>query len=471
MKRFLRNNALLALQPFITKAIAYVVIPLYTLKLSPIEFGNVEYILALGVFFKTFISMSTTSSFWKYINEKEKWASGQVIFSVIIIPVSLGTLGLTCLLIGCILFPHFISPYLIIFCLSEIISILYMVVNLVIRNNFNATRFLFITFLYVLSFISSSYLFVGKLGLKEYGVFYSYLLSSVIVGFGSASLLKNHLQYSINIPLIKDIIRYSFPLMLTNLVAIVISLNDRILIKLIRNPEELGLYMYGVKFSAIIKSIFIDVFFIVWNPIRWRIYHLRDGEEIFSSLSRLLFVLFIVGGFAASSISYFLGQVLSENPVFSKGLVVVPIITFAHVLFGMYYYSVMGLLFKNQTRKILLVSIAVLGCSLVLNVLLIYVMGFYGSAIAMFISFLGMFLLGNYLSQKVYRIDSFRKRNLFVVVVYVTVNIWAWAAEITLPLNVLNLAFICVTIAINTRDFQLIFRHRNRFKQAIHDVS
>jgi O-antigen/teichoic acid export membrane protein len=471
VRRFLMSNGLLATQPFISKVVAYVVIPLYTLHLTPAEFGNVEYVLAIGVFFKTFISMSTTSSFWKFINEKNLYKSEQVVFSVLIIPIFFGSIIITILLFTKLIAPEFMDLNVLIYCFSEIISIFYMVVNLVIRNSFNATRFLLITFLYVLSFVSSSYLFVGILELKEGGVFYSYLLSSILVATGSLSILRKHVVCELHPKLIRKIVSYSLPLMMTNMVVIIAGFNDRILIKLLQGEEQLGIYMYGVKFSALIRSLFIDVFFILWNPIRWKVYHMDSGKKIFSSLSRVLFIVFLLSGFAWSSFSTLVGTTMLQDNSYAPGLIIIPVVTFGHVFFAMYYFSVMGLLFTEKTKIILYISLIVVVVSITLNALLIPLLGFYGSALAGLGSNLLMFQLGEYFSQRYYPIDRFRKRNVGIIVCYVLTNFVLWRFEVKPQLEFMNLIFVAFSVIVNLHDIQILYRSRKELTNSIINVS
>ncbi len=471
MKRFLYSNALLALQPFISKAVSYVIIPLYTLHLTPEEFGSVEYVLAVGVFFKAFISMSTTTSFWKFITEKSEHPSGQVIYSVLVIPFVLGTTILVFLVLLHWTDADLVSRNLIVYCISEILSMLYLVVTLVIRQKFNALQFIIVNALYATTFIASSYLFVGRLGMKEEGVFYSYLATGLVVGMGSARVMWNQIVPVFSWPLTKEIVRYSYPLMLTNLVAITATFSDRLLLTHMKGEEELGLYMYGVKFSALLRSLFIDVFFIVWNPLRWKIYHLENGKEIFGLLSRLLFAVFLVGGFVASSASWHIGNQMASSPQYVTGLVVVPIGTFAHVFYAMYYFSIMGLLFASKTRLILYISLLAVAVNLVTNMLLIPVLGFKGCAVALLISNAAMFVVGSVLSQRYYPVIPSRKRNIALIVAYCAYHGSSGFGWPQVNPDLLNGVFLALAVVLNIGDFKQFYSKRLILFKAVDHVS
>jgi O-antigen/teichoic acid export membrane protein len=424
MKKFLLSSGVLALQPFITKLISYFVIPLYTFNLSPEQFGNVEFILAIGVFFKTFISMSMTSTFWKYVNEEDKWDVREVVYNIILISFSLGGIILLPVVIYMLVFDQFtlFNTNLAVYFLSEILSVLYMVSNLVIRSDFSLKKFLIITFSYVVFFIASNYFFIDYLKLKEDGVFYSYLCSAVFVSLSSFLILYNKIRFKVNRVLIRDIVKYSFPLMLTNIVAIVIMFSDRILIRNIKGSYDLGLYSFGFKFGALIKSLVIDVFFIVWNPVRWKIYKNEQGELIFSVFSKILFIVFPLVGFISVILSVWIGELLASNDIYNEGLKIVPLVTFGYIFYGLYYYSVMGLLFKEKTKHIAKIVFICSCFNVAVNILLIYMLGYIGAAIGAFVTYLFMFLYGYFESDKHYSIGKLNILTLSLVLLLIITN-------------------------------------------------
>jgi O-antigen/teichoic acid export membrane protein len=471
MKNFLLNSGILAIQPFITKIIAYFVIPLYTFALSPIEFGNVEYVLAIGVFFKTFISMSMTSTFWKYIGDSEKWDPKEVIFNIIFISFLLGFI-VVAIFITFFFFSNTFSEInrnTITFFISEIISILYMVANLVIRNNFSIRNFLVLTFSYIIIFISSNYLFLDFLNLKENGVFYSYLISSVCVGFGSVLILRKQLIFKVKKDLISDIIKYSFPLMITNIIAILIMFSDRILIKYFRGSHELGLYSFGFKFGALIKSVIIDVFFIIWNPIRWKIYRDNNGNEVFEIISKILFILFPLVGFASVILSDIVGKLLTSDEQYIEGLKIIPLITFGYIFYGLYYYVVMGLLFKEKTvliTKIVLISSVL---NIFINILLINLVGYYGAAITAFLTYTFMVIYGSRISNKYYSSGQINYKTIFIIYFFLLSFYIVTEYEI-LNTYLISVIFSILIIAFNYSEIKKIKKNIQLLKNVLRNV-
>ncbi|ALM49898.1 hypothetical protein AMR72_13875 [Flavobacterium psychrophilum] len=456
MKKFLLNSGILALQPFITKIIVYFVLPLYTLCLTPVQFGEVEYLLAIGVFFKTFISMSMTSSFWKYVGDNQRWKEGEVVFSILLISSVLGCVITLLFFLYCCIFQDFkaINVSLIIYFVSEIISLAYMVVNLVIRNNFNVRKFLFITFLYVVTFVLCNYLFVYYLDLGIKGVFYSYLLSASIVLIGAVSILKDHIVIKFDKSLIFDILKYSFPLMLTNLIAIIIMFSDRILIKNLRGSYELGIYSYGFKFGSLIKSVVIDVFFIIWNPIRWKIYRNPNGEKIFAVISKAIFILFPIVGFLTVIVSKFVGELLAVNDDYTTGFKIIPFITFGYIFYGLYYYSSMGLLFKDKTGLIAKIVFSVSCFNVILNFILITGFGYIGAGLCAFVTYIAMFFLGHFYCNKYYNIGPINYSSVLLMIIYLAVTMFI-SVNILIDI-ILGLGFIFMLLILNIRNLRYI---------------
>lgn len=432
----LKSNFFLLLQPFASKVVAYFVIPIYTLCLSPAEYGYVEYILTIGIFFKTFISMSTSSSFWKFITDKNNWDYKVVVFNILLIPIVLGVFIILIYLWICYfvgkadLFNHNILIYF----LSETIAIIYLITNLLIRHRFVMLHFVMITICYIITFVGFNYLFVYYWDLKSNGVFYSYLFSNIFVGLLCLNILTNSIRFKFDWKLTKEIIKYSFPLMLSNIVVIIMLFSNKLIIRYFAGDYDLGIFSYGYKYGSVLKSFIFDCFFIIWNPIRWSVFRKSNYKEVFNILTKCYYVLCPLMSMCVITIIYYVAKSLTLDVEYMRGIVLMPFISISTMLWGIYYFAITGLLLIDKTKIIFYITLCVTLLNVIMNLVLAKE-GYVGACIAMFISNFILLLLGQYFNNKHFDVgiknSFFIKQDglyilmglLFFTIMYVNISI------------------------------------------------
>ena len=121
--RLIKNTGIIAIGNLSTKLVSFLLLPLYTSILSTSEYGTVDYIISLSVFFAPVISLLMDESMFRFLidckNDKEKTQVisisliyiliGSIIFLFIALPVKY-------------LFNFSYANYLIVYVLSIVLS-------------------------------------------------------------------------------------------------------------------------------------------------------------------------------------------------------------------------------------------------------------------------------------------------------------------------------------------------------------
>ena len=219
------------------------------------------------------------------------------------------------------------------------------------------------------------------------------------------------------------------PLMVGNIAYFVISFSDRFFIEHYSGLKELGLYSFGCKFAGLTNAFMLGPFFLAWNPMRWHIYELDNGKEIFARFNILLLILVPVFCLCIISVAVVLGAVMTVDKTFIIGFQIMPMIAFCHVFYGLFYFNQMGMLFEKKTRIIMRIIIAAGVMNLILNYLLIPAYGMLGASVATICSYLLMFIAGGCFSQRYYTIErnlSFETFQIILFLIYVFVLTWLY---------------------------------------------
>jgi O-antigen/teichoic acid export membrane protein len=407
VKRFLKDTTIYALEPVLTKGIIFLLVPLYTSCLSPADFGNLQYILTFGAFFTAFIDLGLFSSFWKYRSESSPYGRDEVVLNTVLTIVFCGC----CLLMISILFKTVFAQrsllgwLVIIYFGSAVVRKVFETALLLMRANFKATLYVTASVIHAVFLLGTNVLFVAHFRMNFSGIIYSYLITSIAISGAFCCIIMKDMGGKINLQLIKDMLGYGAPIMAANLAAIAISLSDRFFLKAYSTDSELGLYSYGCKFAELIQVLLVNSFFLAWNPLRWEIYEMKNGKEIFARFYRVFLMGLPILALLLLGFVLLLAPYVTFNSEYLKGFRIIAIVTFSYVFHGMYYFNAMGMLFEKKTMVIMLIIMGSGVTSLVLNYFLVPPMGMLGAALAGIASYLQMFLLGRYFSQRYYVVE------------------------------------------------------------------
>ncbi len=179
-----------------------------------------------------------------------------------------------------------------------------------------------------------------------------------------------------------------------------IDFSDRIMLLRIRDQHELGLYAIGMRISAALLFV-LAAFRTAWPAFA---YSIRDDEEAKRTYGFVLTYVTFFSSWAALGLG--LGSPwivrLLTTPDFYSGADVVPLLSFAFVIFGAYVIVVtsIGRAGRRGSNWIVTGSAAVL--CVVLNLILIPPYGMIGAAISMVASYFAMFLGITWKAQRVF---------------------------------------------------------------------
>ncbi len=277
-------------------------------------------------------------------------------------------------------------------------------------------------------------LFYSKLDVGY--IFISYLLASFITllllipEIGAA--FKN---YRFSGSLLKQILKYSLPLMLAGLAGMTTDTLDRILLKyLITVPEgvananqyimaQIGIYGANAKI-AIIMVLFIQAFRYAAEPFFFNYSDKKDAKELYAKVMKY-FIIFGLTVFVGISllldvVQYFIGATYRE------GLVVVPILLISKLLFGIVFNLSIWYKLTNLTKYGAILAFTGAFVSIALNFYLIPLYGYLGAAWTSIASYSVMIILSFLLGRRYYLI----KYDLKDILLYFSVALFVYFVSV-----------------------------------------
>jgi len=224
------------------------------------------------------------------------------------------------------------------------------------------------------------------------------------------------IKYSINIPLLKKMLSYGWPLLVASLAIIVNENADKIMLKWMLKDTlgvdgatgMVGIYGACYKISIII-SIFIQAFRYAAEPFFFNQAKEQDATKSYAMVMKYFVIVcsFIFLGVMLymDVIKYFV-----RKEEYWVGLNVVPYLLLANICLGIFYNLSIWYKLSGKTRYG--AGIAIIGAiiTITMNYILIPFIGYLGSAITTLVCYFSMVLISYWLGQKYYPVKYPLKR-------------------------------------------------------------
>lgn len=193
----------------------------------------------------------------------------------------------------------------------------------------------------------------------------------------------------IDFSLIKKMAKYSFPLVLGNLAAWILSLSDRYIIEIFRGTREVGLYSanYNIAHGSII--LISSLFWLSSGPILMHIWE-KEGEDkskdFLTKVTRYYFMICLPMVIGISVLSKPVINIMAGEQYF-EGYKIIPFVSAGIFLLGLQKRFNDGLLLCKRTNPIAFSIIAAGFLNILLNRVFVPEYGYFAAAITTFISY------------------------------------------------------------------------------------
>jgi len=449
IKSLVGQTAIYGLSSIIGRFLNFLLVPLYTRLFLAHEYGVVIELLTYVAFLLIILTYGMETGLFRF-SQNKNYSKAEVYSS------SLSSLFVTSVFFIVIvsLFYNQIAEFLLYGEHPEYILLLGLTVGidafsalpfaeLRIRNK--AARFATIKFinigisislnLFFLIFLPQVYgndnviynLFYNELDVGY--IFISYLITSIVtLLILLPEIISTLKKLNFRRRLLKQMLKYSIPLMFAGLAGMTSETLDRILLKyliivpeLVENSSEyimsqIGIYGANIKI-AIIMVLFVQAFRYAAEPFFFNYSKNSDSKELYARVMKYFIIfsllVFVVITLFIDYVKYFI------DINYHEGLSIVPILLMSKLLFGIIFNLSIWYKLTNLTKYGAILAFSGAFISVTLNVLLIPKFGYLGSAWASFFSYLVMMILSFFLGKKYYKI----KYDLLNILIYFIIAI------------------------------------------------
>lgn len=413
-------------------------LPVYTLVLSPTEYGVIAVLLSLELIVRVLSRWGVDAAFMRYYTECRDAQSRQRLASTLAVFLAAVSGTLLCagiavspwlspLLLGK---PGYVLPLQLLF-LNALLGCFNFLPFHVLRLEGRARTFVALTFSVNLSTLLAKFALVVVFRWGVLGVY----LADTLVAIGLTLVLLPRfgvmLRPVFSRALLRECLRFGLPRLPHGIAHQITSSTDRYFLSLFRPSWEVGIYQIGATLAMGMK-LFLSAFETAWAPFYFREMHERGAKETFSVVTTygLATLALLSAGLAA--VAFDLVRLMA-TPQYVGAARVVPWLGLAVAFQGIYLLTSIGLNISKRTAYYPVATGSAAVTSAVLNLLLIPRFGMLGAAWAAVAAYGVLAAVAFAFSRRFYPIDYEWGRLLRVVMAAVA----AWlAGSLVLPASV-----------------------------------
>lgn len=461
----LKNTVIVSIGKIATQFITFFLLPIYTAVLTSEEYGIVDLLNTLTSLFLPIATLQIEQGVFRYLidcrEEKEKQTKIiTTVFRFLIIQAAMYIIIFSGI-------SFFIKNDYKYFLAGNLLACMFSTILLQIcRGLGDNSKYAFGSFISGVITVVLNVLFIVGFKLGAYGMLAATFIANILCA--TYILLSKKIYKYIKIKeydknILKDMIKYSVPLVPNMISWWVVDASDRTIISTILGIGKNGIYSAANKFTAVFTSLY-SVFNLTWTESASVNINSPDKDEFFS---RILDVTLRFFGSLAIGIIAFMPFVfpILINQKFAEAYYQIPIL----MVGGMFniLVSFIGSIYvaKKITKEIAKTSVLAATINIIINLISIKWIGLYAASISTLIAYFSMFIYRYIDSRKYVKLKVNKKLIISMLTVLATSIIVYYTQKTTL--QIINALLILIyAIVINKTSVKFIWD--NIRKKLIH---
>ena len=437
MKSLAKDTAIYGLSSIIGKFLNYLLVPLYTYVLArEADYGIVTNLYAWTALLLVLLTYGMETGFFRFANREDYDAKS--VYKTAYITLLISSASFSALMI---IFHQPIATVLGYPNHAEFVEMMFATVAVdafasipfaYLRYKKRPIAFAALKLLFVVLNIGFNLLFLIVLGKTD--VYYVFLSNVLATCIQTLCLLPMTMPKGgrFEFPILKDMLRYSLPLLVLGVAGIMNQTLDRILFPYLYSGDDAQtqLGIYGACFKvAMIMMMFTQAFRYAYEPFVFAKHKDRQSAEAYADAMKyyIIFSYLILLGviFYLDIFRY----IISSN--YWEGLKIVPVVLWTYVFQGIYFNVSFWYKLTDETKWGAYFSLIGLVITLVLQVVGVPLIGYWASCGSSLVCYLVIMLLSYFIGQKkapipydMKRIGLYTVLTVALLAVYYVLRIW-----------------------------------------------
>lgn len=447
-KDLAKNMAIVSISKICTQLITFFLLPVYTAVLSNEEYGVVDLLNTLTSLLLPIATLQIEQGIFRYLldcrENKEKQTTLITTVSKFILVQSA-----ICILIFLCASPFIHNEYKYFLMANLLMGILSSISLQICRGLGDNKTYAVGSFITGALTVILNVIFIVAFKWGAYGMLIATAISNLLCAI--YVFVKKKIYKYIDIKqndkkLLKDIVKYSVPLIPNMISWWIVSASDRTIISAVIGVAQNGIYSAANKFSGIFSTLY-SVFNLTWTESASININSEDRDEFFSKIFD--FIVRFFGSLCLGTIAvmpFVFGILVNEK--FAESYYQIPILILGSVFNILVSFLGSVYVAKKLTKEIAKTSIIAAIINIVVNIALINQIGLYAASISTVIAYFAMFIY-RWIDVKKYVNIKTNKTLIAVLSVSFLVAIITYYLKMKIISIVVLLAVIIIAIYIN----------------------
>lgn len=462
LKNLAKDTAIYGLSSIIGRFLNYLLVPLYTFKLSAASggYGIITNLYAYTALLLVILTFGMETTFFRFVNKED--AHPMRVYSTTLIAVgSVALIFVVLVLTGISPISHLMGydehpQYVAAMALCVAIDAFQCIPYAYLRYKKRPIKFAALKLLNIFLLIGLNigyFLLLPKLRPSmTYDVGYVFYINCAVSALMTLFLYREltGFRWQLDRPLLKRMLSYAWPILVLGIAGILNQTADKILYPLVKPTHqghiELGIYGACAKI-AMIMAMITQAFRYAYEPFVFGKAHDKDSRQTYAAAMKYFVIFTLLAFLCVCGYLDILKHLIGQD--YWEGLRVVPIVMAAEILMGVYFN--LSFWYKLIDRTIWGAWFSGAGCAVLIacNVIFIPRYGYMACAWAGVAGYGTSMLLSYFVGQRHYPIAYPLKSiftYVFIAALFTALMLWmpkSWPTPLRLGLNtLLILAFV-----------------------------
>lgn len=390
-KELIKNTFIIAIGKFSTQIVSFLLVSLYTAKLTTAQYGSYDFVITIITFLMPLVTLTLEESMFRFlIDAKNKREEKSIITQAVM--TMLTTLVIVCTIVFLVIKIFSINttklfiPYLIAVVLMQLM-------NGLVRGLGKIKLYSMSNFVLSVITIVLNIVFILGTNLNVEGLYLSVIIANflIILFLAIKVNLKSYVNIkSLNKKTMKEMLSYSIPLIPHNLSWTTINLSDRLIITAFLGAASNGIYAVSNKFPSIINTVY-NYFAIAWKESAAKALHGDDSNQYYNKIYATLRNIVYSATIGVIAVIPFIFNIL-VNSEYKEAYLYIPILVFSVFFTNM--ASFYGGIFSAYKKTKIIGATTLISAliNVVLNIALIKFIGIYAATISTLVSSIFLYL-------------------------------------------------------------------------------
>ena len=442
LRSTLKNTFVYSIGTFSSRLVSFILIPVYTSHFSVEEYGIMGILEISAQVLIAMLGFSLYNAYFRWYYDKQYGGRQKsILFTILVFLFFQITLFvilgfsfqryLSMLLLNSDQYVYLIRLLLVV-CSFESIGIL---VATLLRLKEKALYYASLQVIKLLvNLLLTIYLIVYR-GKNIEAVYEAQVIGNIVYFVLILNLLRKSITLQFEGKLLREMLSFSAPLVLTSVSGIVLNITDRYTLRFISGMSDVGIYSLGFKLANTIRVFVIGSVSLALQPMIFKMMNEPNNKRFYAkTMTYFTYGLMFFVLFFALYAPEIIKVISKENMDYWSAYKIVPVLSFSMLFSMLRDVSFTGLNLMKKTKIIAVLIIISAILNILLNVLFIPRWDFYGAAAATTSSQFFYFVMVFRYAQKHYRIPYETKKITLMTLIGVLLTL---AGLLLNPLHVL----------------------------------